>query len=407
MDTESASSPRLRPPPIPEEGLEEVLRAWAGRGQLLEALTLVDDDHLERQWSRRDTERRANRVLYEELLPSVGRWPRTLREWLEVIPAESVKKRLLTTAPASASWTETRRLGWPPSAFVSKPRQRVADSLLVSVLRWTLDSLLQLRDDAISVDSTLGEQHRAQVENAAALLHLDPVASAAGEVPTRVDLLAASSEGRPWPAVAAVARRLKELNRERVDDLARRLLNPDFDWRLFHLAVLGSVLKALREGGWNIVSLRPLAGNGTGPAYQVTSHTGTKWELWFEGAGAWKFYGVKAPYRAAMAGLSGTIGSLGPDMLLIRKDVAALIIECKYPRDWDTEYVGRNGYAQMAAYAIDTREALAPEVDAVVVAPEGVVLQGTYVDTLVGRLGVAPPNMVGEQVLAFLSGHDG
>jgi len=405
MDTELAPGSGVKPPPIPSEGLGEVLRAWTGRGQLLKALALVQDEGLERQWARRDIERRANRVLYEEILPLLNRWPKSAREWLDVIPAESLKQRMLTTSPASASWTETRRLGWPPRVYVSKSRRRIADTMLISLLKWTVEAVVRLREDATVVDPNLMSHHKVQVDQAASVLTVDPIVFAQAEVPTRVDLVAAASEGRPWPAVVAVARRLKELDDERLEVLAERLLKADLDWRLFHLGVLGLVLAALREAKLKVMSLRPLAGAAAGPAYRVTTGEGIDWDLWFEGAGAWKHYGVDPPYRVAVSGLSGTSGSLGPDLLLILKGVAALIVECKYPRDWSSEYVGRQGYSQVAAYAVDTRAVLAPVVEAVVVGPEGVVSAASHSDTLVGRLGVAPPSGLGEKVLGFMSDH--
>ncbi len=53
---------------IPEAGLDEVLRAWSGQGQLWEALgVIVDDDLVEVSWSAKDVRRRAHRVLFAEL----------------------------------------------------------------------------------------------------------------------------------------------------------------------------------------------------------------------------------------------------------------------------------------------------------------------------------------------------
>ena len=81
---------------------------------------------------------------------------------------------------------------------------------------------------------------------------------------------------------------------------ARQHLLPDDDirWRLFHLGVLGKLLKVLRSRGASITSLRPLSGAASsGPAYLVELD-GRCWDLWFEAAAIWDYYGQPSPYQA-------------------------------------------------------------------------------------------------------------
>ena len=56
-------------PPIPQAGLDTVLRAWSGQGQLWEGLSAVAGELAERDWKAKDIRRRANRVLLSLLIP--------------------------------------------------------------------------------------------------------------------------------------------------------------------------------------------------------------------------------------------------------------------------------------------------------------------------------------------------
>src|SRR5262245_14189393 len=112
---------------IPEEGLAEALEGWSSKGQLWEGLAAVPS---ERAWTWRDSERRAMRVLLEELIPSIAPWPTLLFEWVEALPA--VTRRTREVGPvlaAGVSWPATRIRGWPPSEFVCRPKHRMADQL--------------------------------------------------------------------------------------------------------------------------------------------------------------------------------------------------------------------------------------------------------------------------------------
>ena len=173
-----------------------------------------------------------------------------------------------------------------------------------------------------------------------------------------------------------------------VHEYARRLLMPSDELRprLFHLAVLGQLLHALRDRGATIVSVRPLAWTTSGPAYRIRAGDAF-WDLWFEAGAAWSHYSRSSPYLEAAAVLKGQARPLSPDLLLIRLDEAALIIECKYSASAD--YIGGRGIPQVLAYAVETLTGLAPHVVSRVVAPaEALDAQGAGVATSVGTVAV-------------------
>src|SRR5438128_1235694 len=108
-----------QPPAIPEAGLHEVLGAWAGQGQLWEALLAVQDPLTERRWTTGDLRRRAHRILFERMRTNLALWPTRLLPWIEALPAESLRLRRDAEAPfPGVSWAETRRrFGWLPRMF--------------------------------------------------------------------------------------------------------------------------------------------------------------------------------------------------------------------------------------------------------------------------------------------------
>ena len=173
-----------------------------------------------------------------------------------------------------------------------------------------------------------------------------PLAGASPLTPTQADLRAVRSEGRPWRSVATAADELRRLSDPNsLIELALAIVAPapDLAWRLFHLAVLGELLHALRTSGARVVSLRPLGSSASGPAYLVEDADGDKWDLWFEAAGAWKYYEVPSPYAQLAAEVAGAGGPLGTDLMLMRQDRdRALLLECKY--SWDASVVARGGY---------------------------------------------------------------
>ena len=98
-------------PPIPQAGLDTVLRAWSGQGQLWEGLSAVAGELAERDWQAKDIRRRANRVLLSLLIPFLRRWPTQVQAWIESLPAQSIRKRVRSATPISGtSWSESRKL---------------------------------------------------------------------------------------------------------------------------------------------------------------------------------------------------------------------------------------------------------------------------------------------------------
>lgn len=398
--------------PIPTRGLNEVLRRWTGPGELFEAVAFVEPDDLapsHQSWRREDVERRANFILLKKLLTPLSRWPTRRSEWIDALPAVSSRqpRRLVDAPVAGMSWVETRQHGWPPKSFVVRPRQREADTLLVTMLRWTLDRLRVMREGALSLEKNADQHAREQLDVALNLLQLDVLRAAPAVRPTRLDVAAARREGRPWSQLAEVAEVLRHLDETSLSDLASELLMPDpeIQEKLFHLAVLGEVLLAITAmDGWTFRSVRPLARRSRrGPAYVVTSPSGSKWDLWFEAAAAWGYRGygpVPSPYAEAASGVAGVGGAIGADLMLLRRPDRALVIECKYSDR--TEYVGRQAYRQVMCYMLETQR-FASKVDGLVVAPTGVIGSGGgFADIAGGRVGIVPPALVAETVVRVL-----
>ncbi len=377
--------------PIPVEGLHEVLKAWSGQGRLWAALALVDDEELsERQWSERDVRRRAHRVLFARLEPRLAEWPASLQPWLEALPAESTRTRIVDNAPgAGVSWPDSAvRFGWPPSQFAIRQRSRIPDTLMLGVLRWTIETLAGVWKDAIAVEPTVDSEVRHQLTAALSLMDLDILALAASDRPSLAEIRAVRREGYPWTAVASVATELAAADGS-LEELAlvSVLPSPELAWRLFHLSVLGTLLRAARDAGCQIDSLRPLTATSIGPAYRLADTGGRKWDLWFEAAGACGHYGRSSIYGQMTSLLPGA-RPIGADLLLLLPDQVALVVECKYSAD--SSVVGRNGFMQAAGYSLEMRAGLAPRVTTVVIAPEGVVSRGTQVETVAGHRSYHP-----------------
>lgn len=392
--------------PIPDEGLDEVLRAWSGRGQLLAAIAVIDesdDSQVQRNWSEVDVRRRANRVLFSRIHPHLLLWPAAENEWLEALPADVDRERFISRVPRSGvSWRDTRRRqGWPPVAFSGRSKSRVADELMARTFAWTVDRLVDVLVDAETLEPTAGSLVADRVRVARRVRERPPLSAAVSILPEAVDMRSLSGEGYPWNVLAKVAGELRAAERS-LSFLAREVLFPDQDLRprLFHLAVLGLVLQAARDAGAKIISLAPLSGPRAGPAYRVVDGTERSWDLWFEAGGAWAYYKKESPYSRAILGLSGRASSLSPDISLILPGQRALVVECKYSALAD--YVGRRGLSQVMAYATEYRTALVPDVTAVVVAPDGVVETATSEITVAGKVGLDAPGGISRVVAQAL-----
>ena len=96
--------------PVPEAGLDHVLRAWVGRGQLVKVLNQLAVDELPRSWRPEDTQLRADLMLFLDLVPLIERLPRSVRQWSDLLPAQSRRRQAVADSPSGAtSWVDTRR----------------------------------------------------------------------------------------------------------------------------------------------------------------------------------------------------------------------------------------------------------------------------------------------------------
>ncbi|MET3437887.1 hypothetical protein [Sphingomonas sp. 1185] len=379
-------------PPIPEAGLNEVLKRWIGRGQLFEGLAAPQDEADDHRWTARDVRARAHRILFEHILPLIEELPTRTATWLDVLPAARTHHAYVSDAPgAGTDWVATRvRYGWVPKAFIGRRALRSPDMLLATTLKWTLMQLSLVRRGAIRSYPDIDLELRVQLDAAERILAIAPLAQADAIRPSRQDLKALARAGRPWGSIAHLAEALMILDEEPAR-LIHALLLPDDEirWRLFHLGVLGVMLQALRTRGCSIVSLRPISASSTGPAFRIMERSGKTWSLWFEASGIWAASGEHPPYAAATAGLDLKDRSLGADLLLISESGEALVLECKYSRN--PEFVARAGYYQAVGYAAELKSRLCHHVMALAVGPDDVVQRPSATNLLVGRIGTCAP----------------
>lgn len=385
-------------PLIPQRGLDEVLRSWSGQGQLWDALAACANPVAERRWDPGDVEARAHRVLFSKIEPELARWPADRRKWMDGIPPAMVRERVeAPMAMPGIDWVATRRLGWPPKRFVGRPPSRRQDELLAGILRWTFETLAPVYADRAPATGSEGRQAIERCELALELLEDPGLAEVVPFAPGASDLRALAADGEPWTGLARVAAELAVLDDTNLNRLAWQVVAPDAElaWRLFHLAVLGEVLHALRTAGAVVTSLGPLGASRPGPAFVVSDAQGDSWDLWFEAAGAWKYYGGNEPYPLVVAGVPGAGAALGCDVMLIQAERRALLLECKFSSS--ATVVARAGYIQALAYASEANE-LCPSVTAAVVGPESVVVASGWANTLPGLIGMISPSQLPEVI---------
>jgi hypothetical protein len=390
--------------PIPERGLDEVLRSWSGKGQLFEALALAADPLADVDWSAAEIQRRAHRVLFAEVLPTLIGWPTRRRDWLNALPAESRRRWEESPYPTrGVIWGDTLRVGWPPKAFVARPRSRTADTLPIRTLRWAIDSLLPIWRDATSLAAGIDIAVEPQLAAAQAILAQPPLSTAVGERPNAADLRAVESEGRIWRSVAKTCRLLSAFHNQALEAWARRIIYPDdvLSGRLFQLAVLGEVLVAARDVGAKTTSLHPIAMGIRGPNYTIVDQRGRHWDLWFEAGRAWEYYGKTSPYVEAAIGLGSARRPIGADLLLIRPGEESLVIECKYSAN--IYYVGPPGYQQAVAYLSEIQSRMTPLAVALAVGPDGIVTLPGDTVLKAGAVSIVPASDVADRVIAILT----
>ncbi|MDT5298473.1 MAG: hypothetical protein QOG79_1715 [Mycobacterium sp.] len=387
--------------PVPETGLDHVLRAWVGRGQLVKVLNQLATDELPRSWRPEDTQLRADLMLFLDLVPLIERLPRSIRQWSDLLPAQSRRRQAVADTPSGAtSWVDTRRrYGWPPSAFVVRHRDRVAHELLSSVLAWVGGEVLRLSRRASTIDDAVAYGVAAQLDSLAGVFDIGLVGPGADE-PRPSELAAVEREGAVWRRLVDVARRVRALS---AAELAAELLLPVPELRptLFQLGVLGELLLGLQSAGASIVSTSPLSFVTGREQFHVT-YSGRVWHLWMEAGGSWQRYGASSLYRSLTTALRAQTRPLAPDLMLILPGEAAFVIECKYSANAD--YVGRTGLAQTLLYMTDVGASMASTVEGVVVAPNGIAGDITAERTPAGRLGIASPSAATARAVEFVVG---
>lgn len=372
MDQSTARDPQLAIQ-LPRAGLDELMRGWSSDGQLYEALSAVAPLDMDLAWTRRDIENRASRVLLARLADELANLPTDPAAWREHLPVATVVRRQISDRPARpTNWTATaRRFGWPPTSYVSHPRSREQDETTLQLLVWTARSLERIVQRVHAIAPVLVSQVEPPV---LALLQLvnEDLSDIPAARPDRLDLRSVAASGRPWTALAAVAETIVQSETD-LALLAYELIqpDPDLEWRLFHLAVLGEVLSALRKLGGRVSWRAPLNSSGSpGPQFQVDVGQ-SRWDLWFEAAASATYYQAHSPYRRATSGVVRNQRSIGADVMLCLPGERALTLECKWS-PYST-YVGRDGYHQAAGYAVEVRSGQGIQAWSYVVGPEELV----------------------------------
>ncbi|MGY1728365.1 hypothetical protein ACI79J_15455 [Geodermatophilus sp. SYSU D01062] len=269
------------------------------------------------------------------------------------------------------------------------------DRNLVEVLCWTADRLERVRMDACTISPQMDAAVARQIDALqGARLHLP---SGADVPPDRSMLASIRGAGAPWSALAHLAEALRQEDRD-LEQLARRMLLPDptVRGRLFQLGCLGVVLLALRSAGCLVTSRRPL-GLGSGPSHQAVDRQGRTWDIWFEGAGVWTYYGWSSPYRRLTRPLPSASQPVGADLAIVLPGQIALAVECKYTDD--LTYVVRDGYHQGMTYLAELAEVNHLAAVAVV-GPDGVVPMSTSTSTALGSASLMPSAALGSWVVS-------
>ena len=373
MGSQATQRSQLRMPALPRRGLSELLRGWTSDGQIYEALGAAGSVDTSFEWSARDIERRASRVLLERMTPDLQRLPLLASEWLPHVPIAATLSREVASRPLRPTdWASTaRRFGWPPSAWVGNPRSRTHDETTVQVLVWVARRLDAMLHGVQPTSKLLAEQIEPYITPMAAVVDLEfddvePVR------PDRLDIRSLAGSGAPWSTLAVVSDALVRAETD-LEFLAYEIIEPipDLQWRLFHLSVLGEVLQALRGLNGRVRWKAPLsASQSVGPQFEVAIGQDV-WDLWFEASGAAKRYGVESPYWSATSAVNVARKTIGADVMLCRAGSRALMFECKW--SIDGTYVGRDGYHQSSSYLIEARSGFATDGWSYVIGPSEVV----------------------------------
>ncbi|MFE0020002.1 hypothetical protein [Amycolatopsis sp. NPDC059021] len=238
----------------------------------------------------------------------------------------------------------------------------------MSVLRWTIERLLTVYDDARATQRNIGKDFQKQLSTLRELADRPELEQVAPVVPDRAMVKGVQRAGPRWRPVAGLADKLSREDSDDIVALAKAQICPDkrLSDKLFHLAVFGVVLSVVRNEGCKAVSIRPIFGGAKGPAYRITDGQ-QSWDLWFEAADVWPDYGYLEPYVAATAGLQKPGRTKSADIFLIdRTRRIGLLVECKYSSKGS--YI-REGYEQALTYLTEAKTGLIDAGAAFVVAP--------------------------------------
>ncbi|MET8846506.1 hypothetical protein [Amycolatopsis sp. NPDC004625] len=377
---------------IPWEGVRELFHSWSGKGDLFAGLAAVLRNDEFSRWTKRDVERRAHRVLFENCCESLQRMPIRVRDWLAIVPVHSQVSHAASPAPRGRiDWAATRRTGWPPREFVGRTRQRTSDEALLSALRWTVERMLLVYLDASFKDlrrkKPLVEE---QLDALGQLVERPELQQVPAVLPDWAVIKDFRRSGPKWQVVADLADVLRKEEGPDLIALAKAQIMPDEELAsaLFHLGVFGLVLTSLRADGHRPVSLRPLHGGASGAAYEVEA-AGQIWHLWFEAGGLWAKSGQVEPYVEATRGLRRPGQTKSPDIMLVNEGSRrALIIECKYSKDH--KYI-RSGYSQALTYLTEARTTMIDIGAAFVVAPSEMVATLSTGRTVMGPVSFCAP----------------
>lgn len=413
VDQESAPHVGVTRLSVPLDGIEFILSGWSGQGRLLAALASVDDvEGIDRDWTGPALRSRARRILLEHIRRDLAQWPRTADEWLPHLPISARAEVDVSPTPRGrVDWRETsRRFGWPARSFVTRRRHREIADVTVSTLAWTVDYLeTSLRD--------ITHHESAEVIDASTQLAVDAARSALNVCdvpeslprPDRHDLNALLTNGKPWSHVEPVTTKILRAETD-LTWFATQLLapEPDFRWRLFHLATAGRVLLTLRDMGAKVSWRSPMgSGASSGPNFIATGKDDVTAHIWFEADGAHRYYSPTSEaslYGKVSKPVEKRLSAIGTDLAIYLPDERrALLLECKFSSHGS--YVARDGYHQAAGYLLNHQSDWA-SVWSYVVAPEETVSGRSHVpldhDGRRDRLGITSPSNLTEVVQEFL-----
>ena len=351
MDQGPSASPRLDEEAL-SIGLGVLRPYYAGLGGVLEALSPSDDASGYDAWSSSDVQARINRVLWGRIEADVSALPTDRRLWEEALPpATLVRVRDQDRIAGTVDWARTAvQHGWPPNQFVVRTRDRVRNTLPMSVLCWVAARVRTISGDAERLASGILGQ---DVKPLGLLRDLVP--EGGESAPSWGEVEAVRREGGLWESVARLALRLLDAQ-SRPDELLVALIEPEDEegvsGRIFQLATMGLIVSWFEANG-RVTPLRPISTGGK--AVFAVSLGERCWNVIFETAFPWAESSGSSLYAQAREGMPGGSTRLRVDLgLRPPKGGRGLVVECKYSRNLN--YVA-SGFPQVLGYLAEARHA--------------------------------------------------